>query len=64
VSASSPDPRYYKDGNGLRPTWRLRLRHPVFSLRFTPLNRLRVRWNDRHYRKRPRPPAGITRGPR
>lgn len=52
---STPDPRYYKDGRGLRPTWRLRVRHPIFALRFTPLNRVRVWWNDR----KPRPPVVV-----
>lgn len=26
--ASRPDPRYYKDANGLRPTWRLAVEYP------------------------------------
>lgn len=49
MPVSSPDPRYYKDGNGLKPTWRLRLRHPIYCLRFTRLNRVRIWWNDRGY---------------
>jgi hypothetical protein len=56
VSASSPDPRFYKDGNGLRPTWRLWLRHPIFALRFTPFHRVRIWWKDR----KPRQPVTIS----
>jgi len=50
VTASSPDPRYYKDGNGLRPTWRLWRDHPRWALtmryrkmKFRLKRRLRVR---------------------
>ena len=28
MSASTPDPRYFKDGGGLRPTWRFAVRWP------------------------------------
>ena len=28
MGASSPDPRYFKDGTGLRPTWRFAVKWP------------------------------------
>lgn len=28
MNASSPDPRYFKDGTGLRPTWRFAVKWP------------------------------------
>lgn len=28
MGVSSPDPRYFKDGRGLRPNWRFALRWP------------------------------------
>jgi len=32
MAGSSPDPRYYKDGGGLRPRWRLFFRSPKYYL--------------------------------
>jgi hypothetical protein len=54
MAGSSPDPRYYKDGYGFRPRWRLFFLSPRTYLRLMlpmPLKMIRIRWNDR---RRPR----------
>jgi len=45
MPVGSPDPRYYKDGNGLKPTWRLWLRHPRWAA-WLSAPRWYVRWKN------------------
>lgn len=45
---SSPDPRYYKDGSGLRPKWRMWFRYPRLAL-WLSAPRWYVRWRCRRW---------------
>lgn len=59
MNVSSPDPRYFKDGAGLKPNWRFKVRHPRAYLRM----KLMWRW-DRLLRQlgvRKSPGPGTTR---
>ena len=44
MSASGPNPRYYKDGAGRRPNWRFALRWPRTYLWFKAVDVLPWRW--------------------
>ncbi len=50
--ASSPNPRYYKDGYGCRPRWRLFFHSPRWYLWLILPDSLRsiyLHWKDRRY---------------
>lgn len=50
MSGSSPSPKYYKDGSGLRPRWRLFFLSPRWYLWLIlpmPLKMVYIRWKDR-----------------
>ena len=61
MSASGPDPRYYKDGRGLHPRWRLFFRHPRFYLWMVlPMPLKRVRFAVQRWKRRNDPPVTFT----
>ncbi len=54
MSGCSPDPKFYKDGAGLRPRWRLFFTSPGWYLWLIlpmPLKMIRIRWNDKRKMK-------------
>lgn len=54
MGASSPDPRYFKDGSGLRPNWRFALRWPrKYAWIVSPswVKAIRLAWQRRKKRR-------------
>ena len=50
--AGSPNPRYFKDGSGLKPNWRFALKWPLTYLWFKSprwFKKLRFKWRDRNH---------------
>lgn len=62
MGAGTPDPRYFKDGSGLRPNWRYALRNPRhYAWMVSPswVKAIRFAWHRRQRLKRKAPwPAG------